>query len=111
MIQRYPHTVRLFPSGDPGVQQYDESGAPIAANPAAAGIDVPAFVDPVSGREFELAQQVAAGVSYIVFMDYREDVTAAWSARWVDRDVPLEIHDVRDQGGQEEVLALYCSRG
>lgn len=107
MIQRYPHTITLIPPAG-AAAEFDESGAAIPAADQ-PGIDVPAFVDPVSGGEFYLAQQVAPRANQMVFMDFRDDITTDWTL--IYEGDTMQIHDIRDQGGEGEILVLYVSRG
>lgn len=69
-------------------------------------------VEPLSGRELEVARQVDARTSHLVRMRYRAGVSATWRVRLPRRreadDLVLQIVSARNVDEADDELELLC---
>ena len=68
-----------------------------------------ADIQPLSGREFEVAQSIAAGVNHLVTIRYLPGVTAAMRINYQGRF--LNIESVMDVDTGHHTMQLACTEG
>jgi SPP1 family predicted phage head-tail adaptor len=99
-MNEYPHTITFqqktkIPDGSGG---YTEDWTTFKV--------VDAFVQPLSGSKYLLAQQLQSKINYKVFMDFDSEINSKlridYNGKILNIDAPI------DQGGLEEVLCLLC---
>jgi SPP1 family predicted phage head-tail adaptor len=72
--------------------------------------NLPAQVEPLSGRELLQAQAIGSQVSYRVRLRFREDITPRMRVVLPSTfgGATLQIHAVRIEDGQRQALVLDC---
>ena len=68
-----------------------------------------ADIQPLQGRELELAQAINAEVTHLVVMRYRPGITAAMRVVYQGRR--FAIHSVMDVDTRHKTLQLACAEG
>ncbi len=99
-MNEYPHTITIqqitkIPDGSGG---YTEEWTTLKT--------AEAFVQPLTGSKYMLAQQLQSKVNYKVFMDYDSEINFKFRINFNGKI--LKIDAPIDQGGLEEVLCLLC---
>jgi SPP1 family predicted phage head-tail adaptor len=99
-MNEYPHTITFqqkskLPDGSGG---YTEDWNTFKVSDA--------FVQPLTGSKYLLAQQLQSKINYKVFMDFDNEINSKlridYNGKILKIDAPI------DQGGIEEVLCLLC---